>query len=532
MGKYLDLTVPWTTQPQYPVGIDRSNPLGSRARSVFSGSTKSFDHASRRLLTATETGTITYPVGPYGIELLTPNGSFIDLPIGFSITSSYTIFFVAKINSIDSPWGGVFAKLTSGTTGQITFGRYDSSSNFYIGHDDALVVQLTSSSITTGSYKTYAITFDGTTATYYENGVVVQTLNPGTPSAGSGGLILGASRDGTSTYDSDINWMTFQIYGANIGQSGVTGLHKNHWQIFEPIPSDIYIPSAGGGATESDANSSGVATVTGISGSTAGSVGASSGVATTSGIASATVLSTGSSNGVATAAGIAASVSISVGSSNGVAVTSGIAAGVAASVAASVGVASTSGIASSIFASVASSTGVATAQADAENAGTGGNIIESTAESSGSSMVLGVSGAIAGCVANSEGFATCLGESNAVVDSTAGGGIGHGGKKKKFKTSHKLWVVKVDNKEYEVDDLTELTNKVIKKSGKQAVIKAKPLTNDPREAAEIYAKQLALTAYVPIPAYDNRLNLVDVTAYLVAMMEMEEEEEPLLLLAA
>ncbi len=118
-----------------------------------------------------------------------------------------------------------------------------------------------------------------------------------------------------------------------------------------------------------------------------------------------------------------------------------------------------------------------------------------------------------------------------VEPAATGGGIGHGGKKKKvYKTSHRLWVVRVDDKEYEVDDLVDVLPKVIKKKGK-VKIQAKPLTDDPRTAAEIYANQLALTAYVPMPSYDNRLNLMDVTDYLMAMMELEEEEE-LLLLAA
>ena len=47
----------------------------------------------------------------------------------------------------------------------------------------------------------------------------------------------------------------------------------------------------------------------------------------------------------------------------------------------------------------------------------------------------------------------------------------------------------------------------------------------------MYAEQYFLTQYVPMPVYDKRLNFVDILPYILAMQEMEEEEEILLLAA-
>lgn len=115
---------------------------------------------------------------------------------------------------------------------------------------------------------------------------------------------------------------------------------------------------------------------------------------------------------------------------------------------------------------------------------------------------------------------------------SGGGGIGHGGKKKKLKKPH-LWLVEIDDREIEVDDLEEIKPIVAKKlaKGKNPVVKAKPLTENPREAATTYAQQDYLTNFVPMPVYDRRLDFVNILPYIIAMQEMEDEEE-LLLMAA
>lgn len=120
----------------------------------------------------------------------------------------------------------------------------------------------------------------------------------------------------------------------------------------------------------------------------------------------------------------------------------------------------------------------------------------------------------------------------AIVAAT-GGGIGHGGTKKKKYENKKVWLVKVDETDYEVVDLEEIKPIVsaIMAKGKSPKVKAKPMVETPRLAAEIYAEQYFLTQYVPMPVYDKRLNFVNILPYILAMQEIEDEEE-LLLLAA
>lgn len=115
-----------------------------------------------------------------------------------------------------------------------------------------------------------------------------------------------------------------------------------------------------------------------------------------------------------------------------------------------------------------------------------------------------------------------------------GGGVGRGGKKAKYKTKKQhVWLVEIDDKEYEVDDLEEIHPIVAKKlaKGKVPEVKAKPIVDSPRQVAEVYTQQAWLTQYVPIPTYEKRMNFVDILPYIIAMQEMEEEET-LLLLAA
>ena len=122
-----------------------------------------------------------------------------------------------------------------------------------------------------------------------------------------------------------------------------------------------------------------------------------------------------------------------------------------------------------------------------------------------------------------------------VPPATGGGGIGHGGKKAKYKTKKQhVWLVEIDDKEYEVDDLEEIQPIVAKKlaKGNRPKVIAKPLVESPRQVAEVYTQQAWLTQYIPIPTYEKRMSFVDILPYIIAMQEMEEEEETLLLLAA
>lgn len=105
--------------------------------------------------------------------------------------------------------------------------------------------------------------------------------------------------------------------------------------------SDPTVLRSGGGPTiiETDANSSGSATCTGIAAAVWNSLGSSTGLATTAGTAAALWNSLGSSVGSATVTGISAGIWASTGASAGLAVTDGISGAIWSVVGSSVGVA-------------------------------------------------------------------------------------------------------------------------------------------------------------------------------------------------
>lgn len=114
-----------------------------------------------------------------------------------------------------------------------------------------------------------------------------------------------------------------------------------------------------------------------------------------------------------------------------------------------------------------------------------------------------------------------------------GVGPGRAAKKRKYEKQH-VWLVEIDDEEIQVDDLEEIQPIVKKKlaKGKTPTVKAKPLTENPREAATAYTEQDFLTQYVPMPVYERRLDFVNILPYIIAMQEMEDEEEILLMMAA
>ena len=216
------------------------------------------------------------------------------------------------------------------------------------------------------------------------------------------GTAIKLYRDGSST-------ATVSVTDSSISAAGKAGLYLRDTSSVvntAGIHPDNFSADdvAASGVVEADANSAGIATVTGVSGATAGSDGASAGVATTSGAGAGLIESVAASAGVATTSGVGAGVGAATGASDGVATATGVSGADAGVVASSTGTATTSGDSGVIAASVASSAGTSTAQAD-----TSGDVVEATASSAGTSTATGVSGAIQGSVGASSGASTADG---------------------------------------------------------------------------------------------------------------------------
>ena len=318
-----------------------------------------------------------------------------------------------------------------------------------------------------------------------EAAVVSYTQSGGvTYNAGNEGLLRGASFNGSPAL------LLGAVSRISIPKTLLAKISANPWQLFQPLTRNIWVPSAG-------ASGAGVASGNGVA---------------TSSIAGASLnQQAASGTGVATGAAVGASTNNQSASGNGVATSSVIGASVASSVAAGDGVATSSIAGASAVGGqgVASGDGVATAS------------------------IVGASAAESSVTGNGVATVSFISDAPAQTQQPVGVGGKSPARRGRPKKQH-VWLVEVDDKEIEVDDLEEVQPIIAKKlaKGKTPVVKAKPLTENPREAATAYTQQAWLTEYVPMPAYDNRRNFVDVTRYLLAMQEMEDEEEYLLMMAA
>jgi hypothetical protein len=238
-----------------------------------------------------------------------------------------------------------------------------------------------------------------------------------------------------------------------------------------------------------------------------------------------------SGDGVATGSVVGSSLNQQAASGNGVATASAVGASSNQQAASGDGVATGAVVGASTVAAVVSGDGVATSSIVGSSAVGGQGV--AAGDGVATSSIVGASTVAA--VASGNGVATVSFISDAPAQSQNQVGVGNGPAKRRGRPKKQhVWLVEVDDKEYEVDDLEEVAPIVAKKiaKGKTPVVKAKPLVDNPRKVAEVYTQQPWLTQYVPIPAYEKRMGFVDVLPYIVAMQEMEDEEDILMQLAA
>jgi len=325
--------VPWRVQPQ---GATRTVNSGF----ALNGALPNFNAATGGATTLTQAGTASSRVvTPSGVGLNTPNNGWVVASPAASWDGAFTIHAALRVNSIDNPWGGLFAKLTSGITSQVSVGRNSSNDYLYFGVNDSTSLSCTNISISSivGKVVTLSFVYDGATTGYaYLNGVLANSGAIGTQNTGSGALVLGAARDQSTTYDSDVDWVLFDYSkGAKNGAEIFRSVGTTPWQLFAPQTRRIWVPvSAGGGTTISGAL--GTATASGHT----GTVDANTTIAGALGTATATGLQ----------GTVANSTDTTIAGALGTAVASGLQGGVNANrtIAGALGVAAASGLAGTV----------------------------------------------------------------------------------------------------------------------------------------------------------------------------------------
>jgi len=256
-GTWLPHKEVWTQQPQVPVRIAWDNPLTKGLLNCYYGGTNfRYDAASGKVVsTYAKTGTIAIATVNGEKCLHTPNGGIAEVPISEDWSGPCTVFFECYISSVDSPWGGLFAK-NSDVQSQIQVGRNATNDYYYLARG-ASVDPLTSAVISTSLSRkiTFAITNAGTATNaerkFYIDGVLVQTsVNAvGAQQTGNGTLYLGSEKSASAAYDSDVKWVSFYRYNRVLTNQEIAALHRAPNSIFQPETRRIWVSSTAGGAT-------------------------------------------------------------------------------------------------------------------------------------------------------------------------------------------------------------------------------------------------------------------------------------------
>lgn len=523
MSRLILPPTPWTKQPQCPVTIDKNNPLsvglifcaipvGNTFLDLVSGQSgiPQGSGAATSIARKTIDGNLAESVELKGVDTSSrfawPQYSTkLD-----TLTGNFSVFVEGSLNT-----NGVARDIissSSSSTGNGFSMRFDDVETATNGlkYWSNLSNRVGSSFDILGSnseqYKhRVAMTLDGTNLRWYAKNKLQDTkAETNLPLAGTNRTTrINGRYDSYSPTSCSIALAWDRVLTLEEYQR----LYFNPWQVFQPISRNIWVPSAGGATTHATTG-----TLTGQGATVAGSA-AHIAIHGTTGA----LVGQG-----ATVAGTAARTRQHA--------TDGVLVGQGATVA---GSAARAGAVEHTTTGALIGQGATVAGTAVYNAKhtTTGTLTGQGATVSGSATlnkVHATSGALVGDGATVTGIAV---NGTAVATQTAGGG--GSAKKRKYTKKQKVWLVEVDDKEYEVEDLEEIQPIVAKKlkKGKTPEVKAKPLVEDKREAGQVYTQQAWLTEYVPIPAYEKRLNFVDILPYILAMQEMDEEEE-LLLMAA
>src|SRR5574343_1708428 len=165
---YLILPSRRTKYPSIRAGIDWSHPAAASLKNalVFLGGS-CFDAAQGKAVPVSAAmGTLSYVGTPFGLGLYTNNGSAANVGVNQDWSGPSTTLWQCYIYGVDSNFGGLWTKNTTGTTTQLSIGRNSTSDDWCVGKADSGTQTLTASSITGGSgtYRTFAFTNSGAAA--------------------------------------------------------------------------------------------------------------------------------------------------------------------------------------------------------------------------------------------------------------------------------------------------------------------------------------------------------------------------------
>ena len=272
---------PWTRQPQYPVGIDRSNPLTLGLKGAFSvvGTSVLYDSVNKAL-----------PITDNGLYKPTPQGVFRDFSgsagqtatfpnrADYRLTGAMTIIVIADVDTLTN-YGGLVACADTPTTNgwELRLGRAVTSSAIMFHRSNAGGFrQFTASNvdlIATGSKNNFiavsyadelietAPAFFNVNGSRYTPVTSIDGTGTGAQTGSVDPLYIATREDNVTRLDGAIGLVL--LFDRSLSFSETESIRKNPWQLFQPLPRRLYVESAGGDATVSLAGISGEFVLTG-----------------------------------------------------------------------------------------------------------------------------------------------------------------------------------------------------------------------------------------------------------------------------
>ena len=227
-----------TTQPLVQSDLDPAHWLTPYVTFAMNGAVPGYDSASKAAVTVSAGGS-GYSIRTItgGTSLWTPNGGWARFAVGQDWSGgARSVIALCRVNGADNPWGGLFAKLSSGTSSQFGAGRRNFDDAVYGAVNDTTQLIPASTISSLSGVSVLVLTHNGLSTSgisFYLNGTLVgTTAAAGAPLSGTGNLILGASRDLSATFDSDVDWLAFIHVNKVPTSTEITTISSNVWAMW------------------------------------------------------------------------------------------------------------------------------------------------------------------------------------------------------------------------------------------------------------------------------------------------------------
>ena len=242
-------------QPQGAVEKDAASPLTGGLTNIYLPSNREKPIAlSGNASISPSSGRMAYRTGANGIVNINDASSWTSPD-----TQRLTMAFVGRINSIDSPYGGLFVKRKASNTANGPLVQRDNANDkFRINNGSAYAIwpSITISSLMGRDIVmviTMLATGGVTTAKVYVNGQLADAANIGAwiSTDSSGDFLIGAEHTANTAYGSDVDCSLFSVWnGKVLNDTAIAEFSRNPWQIFRAKPRTFYFDAAIGGGSD------------------------------------------------------------------------------------------------------------------------------------------------------------------------------------------------------------------------------------------------------------------------------------------